>query len=192
MSETIIILDDDAFVCEALREFFTRNNYNVVTYSSAEDFLSGRQDFGISCILLDVQMEGMNGLELHDRLIDMNCNIPVIFLTGYASVKSAVAAIQKGAHDFLEKPFSNTELLLKVVRALKEYASTEAAKKSLEVLTSREREVFDLMTLGKSNKVIAAELELSVRTIEFHRKNLQAKLGASSLGDVIEIAKKAI
>ncbi|MBF0609903.1 MAG: response regulator transcription factor [Magnetococcales bacterium] len=147
-----------------------------------------------ACLLLDLRMPGMGGLAIQENLVSRGIRLPTIFLTSYGDVKTAVRAMRMGAVDFLEKPFNNQELLDKVQKVLAQYALTEQKsfpvnQEILEQLTPREMEVMVQLVLGKSNKVVATEMNISIKTVEYHRANLMRKLNAKSLADLIALVR---
>ncbi|PWC33619.1 response regulator [Azospirillum sp. TSO35-2] len=180
---TLHIVDDDEAIRDALGWLFQSRNVPVVGWASAEAFLEAwRPDTG-GCLLLDIRMEGMSGLELFDRLLARGCRMPVIFLTGHGDVPIAVNALKKGARDFVEKPFNDNELVDRVIQALAfdaEQREREAGQAGLAArlatLTQRERQVMDLVVAGRLNKVIADELGISMRTVEVHRSHVFEKM----------------
>ena len=187
--EIVYVIDDDEDIRSILLSLFKRRGISCKTYNSAEDFLDVFPLGGVGCILLDLKMDGMNGLELQARLRTLKCPFPIIFLTGNASVSAAVEAVRTGAFDFLEKPFENNKLVRLVEAALETCRNKINHQKRFDILTLREREVFDLIVLGKTNKGVADDLGISLSTIEFHRANIMKKLNARSLEDLIALAR---
>ena len=178
------IIDDDEELREALAFLFDSRAVGVETYASAESFIARCLAPVGGCILLDVRMDGMSGLELLDRLKTMKINLPVILLTGHGDVPMAVEAIKKGALDFIEKPFNDNELVNKVLAAIASHdkgaASTVHRNEvlhRLDGLSKRERQVMDELLLGKPNKLIAHELRIVPRTVEVHRARIFQKMG---------------
>jgi FixJ family two-component response regulator len=191
---TVYVVDDDQAVCNSLRMLLKSVGLTTQTMSSATEFLSVYQPGHPGCLVLDVRMPGMSGLELQQELNVRGATIPVIFVTGHGDVPMAVEAMQHGAFDFLQKPFRDQELIDRIQRALARDASTHAALKEherirerLQSLTPREREVLTLMTEGKPNKVMAHELGVSQRTVEIHRARVMEKSGASSLAQLVRM-----
>ncbi len=192
---TIYIVDDDEGVRNSLRFLLKSVGHVCQTLASATEFLETYQPKQPGCLLLDVRMPGMSGLELQQQLNLRGAIIPVIFITGHGDVPMAVEAMQHGASDFLQKPFRDQDLLDRIQRALERDARNRAAlteheriRASFDSLTPREREVLALMTRGKSNKVMAAELGVSQRTVEIHRARVMDKTGASSLAQLVRMA----
>jgi len=191
----IHIVDDDDAVRDALSLLLQAENIPYQSYASAEKFLDEHAQFKLGCLVLDIRMPGMNGLELLELLNKQNIAIPVIFITGHGDISMAVKAMKAGATDFIEKPFDN-ELLLRLVRnclgecveinnAIQHQHEMEAR---LARLTKREREVMELLVDGKQNKVIAQELNISPRTVELHRSRVMEKLQVHSLSELVRIA----
>lgn len=191
---SVFIVDDDPAMCSALRRLLRSEGFNVETYVSAQEFLESYSAERPGCLVLDVQMPGMSGLDLQQLLAERNIHIPVIVLTGHASVPTAVTALKAGATDFLEKPFDNEVLLARVRDALALDAESRQARREramveerLALLTPREREVMELMVEGRSSKLIAAELGLSARTVEIHRARIMDKMQCGSLADLVRM-----
>ena len=192
MSESIVcVVDDDEAVCDSLSILLETSGYQVKSFMSALDFLADRRRGDPGVLVLDVRMPVLDGLELQKRLKDAGDNIPIIMVTGHGDVPMAVRAIQMGAVDFLEKPFSEEALLNAVDKALKLQSSSAAAADIdaglLDRLTKREREVLDKLVDGKPNKIIAYELGISPRTVEIHRSRVMSKLEADSVQHLVKI-----
>jgi FixJ family two-component response regulator len=193
-SPTVFVVDDDQAICNSLRLLLKSVGLATQTMGSATEFLSAYQQGQPGCLVLDVRMPGMSGLELQQELNLRGATIPVIFITGHGDVPMAVEAMQHGAFDFLQKPFRDQELIDRIQRALAKDGKTRAAlqeseriRERLESLTPREREVLTLMTQGKPNKVMAHELGVSQRTVEIHRARVMEKSGASSLAQLVRM-----
>lgn len=189
------IVDDDDAVRDALTLLMHSENIPVQAYASAEEFLDKHAQSKLGCLLLDVRMPGMNGLELLEVLKEQDVSIPVIFITGHGDVSLAVQAMKAGATDFVEKPFNNEHLLRLVGNCLTECINinhTSELRHEMEArlahLTKRERQVMELLVDGKQNKVIARELEISPRTVELHRAKVMEKLHAHSLSEIVRTA----
>jgi two-component system, LuxR family, response regulator FixJ len=189
---SVFIVDDDDSMRRGM-EFLVRSaGYEAEGFSSGEAFLE-RFASGVSgCLLLDVRMPGMNGLELQERLREMNSSLPVILVTAYADVPMAVRAMQAGALDFIEKPFRGSELLSRIRRALAQKAAQradaaqmEAIRRRVEGLTPREREIMMLVVSGLLNKQIAAELGISMKTVENHRAQVMRKMGVEGVAGLV-------
>jgi FixJ family two-component response regulator len=191
---TIYIVDDDEGVRNSLRFLLKSVGHVCQTLASATEFLETYQPKQPGCLILDVRMPGMSGLELQQQLNLRGAIIPVIFITGHGDVPMAVEAMQHGASDFLQKPFRDQDLLDRIQRALERDTRNRAAlteheriRASFDSLTPRERQVLALMTRGKSNKVMAAELRVSQRTVEIHRAHVMDKTGAASLAQLVRM-----
>jgi len=196
-SPLIHIVDDDAGYRAAVARLLEASGYRVALYASAKELLQTPPPAEAGCILLDIQMDGLNGLELQERLAQLGNRLPIVFLTGHADVPSSVRAIKAGAEDFLAKPASKTVLLAAVQRALARfYATAEnderigALRARLAKLTPREREVFELVVRGRLNKQIAHQLGASERTIKAHRHNIMYKLEMQSVAELVLFAER--
>lgn len=195
---TVFIVDDNPAVRDAIRWLVEQVGLNAKTYSSAREFLDAHQHGMRGCLVLDIRMPGMSGIELQEKLSQEGSQLPVIIVTGHGDVPSTVRAMKSGAFEFLQKPFNDQVLIDAIQAALDKYGllweqedKRVQASKSLATLTPREREVLELLRRGKPNKVIAAELDLSVRTVEGHRANITEKMGVKSLGQLIELLLKS-
>jgi len=194
MEGTIFVVDDEPVMRSALRRLFESVGFGVATYASAEEFLVAYQADRVGCLVLDVCMPGMSGLGLQQELAARRIRIPIVFLTGSVDIPVAVEAMKAGATDFLEKPFGKQDLLQRVRGALElaprmrviESKRAETEKKHVR-LTPRERQVMDLMVLGKLSKTIAYELGTSTRTVEVHRARVMEKMQADSLADLVRM-----
>ena len=190
----VFIVDDDEAVRASLRLLLKSVGIAATALGSAHEFLARHDASQPSCLLLDIRMPGMSGLELQQALNLRGQIIPVIFITGHGDVPMAVEAMKNGASDFLQKPFRDQELIDRVQLALAKDKENRVAlsqhskiRAHLESLTPREREVMDLMTRGKPNKVMAADLGISQRTVEIHRARVMEKMEASSLAQAVRI-----
>ena len=188
---TVWIVDDDPSIRNSLRWLVESIGLAVRTCESAEDFLRVYAD-APGCLVTDLRMPGMSGLELQAALVARGMAVPVIFLTAHGEVPTAVRAVRNGAQDFIEKPFSNQQLLDSIRRAVAaDRVSREArarradASARFHLLSVREQEVMERIVEGKANKEIAAELDLSTKTVEFHRAHVMKKMGAESLAGLI-------
>jgi|LakMenE01Jun11ns_1017448.scaffolds.fasta_scaffold9464962_1 two-component system response regulator DctR len=188
------IVDDDPAVRDALQWLLKSRSVQSQTWGSAEDFLSCAGAELCGCLLLDVRMPGMSGIELFDRLRALNCRLPVIFLTGHGDVPMAVQALKDGAFDFIEKPYDDNALVDKVLAALehdlKRCASENsvlAVRQRMAQLTQREQEVMRLILAGKLNKVIADQLGIAMRTVEVHRSHIFEKMQVRSAVELSQI-----
>ena len=196
-SPLIHIVDDDDAYRNAVARLLEASGYRVALYASAAQLLATPAPTEAGCILLDIRMEGLTGLELQERLVEAGNRLPIVFLTGHADVPSSVRAIKAGAEDFLTKPATKDVLLAAVQRALARFhATAETAERigalqaRLEKLTPREREVFDLVVRGKLNKQIAHQLGTSERTIKAHRHNIMHKLQMQSVAELVLFAER--
>jgi len=191
---TIHIVDDNEAVRESLKMVIHSADYDAVTYASSEEFLEKFNPGVPGCLLLDVRMPGMSGLELQALLPKLHIHLPVIIMTGYGDIPTAVRAMKAGAIDFIEKPYNHNELLNRIHECANKVEARQKLEKHLtginriDQLTPRELEVMELLVDGKINKVIASELGISTRTVEAHRANLMEKLHAKSLSDVVRIS----
>lgn len=191
---TVFIVDDDPAVRDAIRWLMEQVKLKVQVFASADEFLANYIPGTRGCIILDIRMPGMSGLELQERLKASSSLLPIIIITGHGDVSVAVRAMKAGAVEFLQKPFNDQILLDTVQSALSAYAEIwnreekrEEYNRSLSSLTKREKEVLHLLRTGKPNKVIASILKISVRTVEGHRATIMSKTGAKSLGELIEM-----
>jgi RNA polymerase sigma factor (sigma-70 family) len=191
---TVFIVDDDEAVRDSLGWLMQSVGLPTETFSSAQDFLEADLRGRAGCLLLDIRMPGMSGLELQERLEDMGVHVPVIIITGHGDVPMAVRALKAGAMDFIEKPF-NDQVILDCVQAAIEQdnAQREALIRRDDIsariatLTPREREVLDLVVAGKLNKIIAADLGVSQKTVEAHRAKVMEKLEARSVSQLVRM-----
>ena len=191
----IYIVDDDEAVRDSLQWLLEGQDYRVRCFDSAESFLGRYDPREVACLIADVRMEGMSGLELQDRLIERQSPLPIIFITGHGDVPMAVDAMKKGALDFIQKPFKEADLLSMVERMLSAAqdlfeASSQAATRDalLSKLTTRESQVLDRIVAGRLNKQIADDLNISIKTVEAHRANIMEKLSANTVADLLKIA----
>ncbi|MDN4502655.1 response regulator transcription factor [Alteromonadaceae bacterium BrNp21-10] len=192
------IVDDDEAILDAMSMLLDSVGLQNRTYQSAQHFLDTFNDQNISqllgCLILDIRMPGMSGLQCQSKLEEMGCPLPIIFVTGHGDVPMAVEALKKGAWDFIQKPFREQHLLDCIQQALNvsqtQYQSQlgkNDINQRLSTLTTREKEVMDKVILGQANKVIAADLNLSQRTIEIHRANVMDKMQAKSLAELVKM-----
>jgi FixJ family two-component response regulator len=193
-SPIVFIVDDDAAVRNSLRLLIKSVGLTPTVLESAREFLEKYDPMCPGCLVLDVRMPEMSGLELQEQLNRQGAVIPVIFVTGHGDVPMAVEAMQTGAFDFLQKPFRDQDLIDRIRRALEKDRANRAAldersliRERLESLTPREREVLDMMSSGKPNKVMAADLGVSQRTVEIHRARVMEKMGAASLAQLVRM-----
>jgi len=195
---TVFVVDDDEVVCQSLSFLIEDVGLNVQTYGAAQDFLDAYDPGQPGCLVVDVRMPGMSGLELQSRLAEQGIGLPVIVITGHADVLMAVDAMKAGAVDFIEKPFRD-QILLDVIqkaleldaRARERRASQNAVESRLARLTPREREVLNHVRAGEHNRVIAEKLGLSQKTVEVHRSSIMIKLDAGSVVELIAMVNTA-
>ncbi|HEV8108991.1 MAG TPA: response regulator [Burkholderiales bacterium] len=184
----VYIVDDDNAVRNALKLLFRTAQLDVEAFSSADAFLEDADLTQRCCVLLDIRMPGMTGTALHEELLRRSSRVPVIFITGHGDIPMAVNAMRKGAFDFIEKPFDDEQLLSQVRAALESFEVGEPGKAEpgvpLELLSSRQREVLQRVLDGKPSRQIAEELEISVKTVEFHRARIMQKLGVKSAAEL--------
>ena len=194
---TIFVVDDDEAVRDSLQWLLEGKDYRVRTYDSAENFLARYDAREVACLVVDIRMTGMSGLELQDRLLELRSPLPIVFITGHGDVPMAVASMKKGAMDFIQKPFDETALLILVERMLElaksSFANAQASASRdalLGRLTSREAQVLERIVAGRLNKQIADDLGISIKTVEAHRANIMEKLAANTVADLLKIALK--
>ena len=191
----VYVVDDDEAVRDSLKWLLEGNHYQVACFARAEDFLVRYDPARIGCLILDVRMPGMSGLELQEELSVRGANLPILFITGHGDVPMAVTVMKKGAVDFIEKPFNEGDLRASVERMLA-VAETEAETRRrvqerdslLSRLTARERQVLDCIVAGRLNKQIADDLGISIKTVEAHRANIMDKLNAGTVADLLRLA----
>ena len=193
MAPTVFVVDDDEALGDSLKWLLEAHGYRVALYGSAERFLAETTAASSGCLLLDVRMPGMSGPDLFDALIERGSQMPVVFITGHGDVPMAVAAVKKGAIDFIEKPFGEDELLRQVAHCLmrdaqhrEAVAASACGAARLAALTPREREVLELIVAGKLNKVIADRLAISPKTVEAHRARVMEKMGVRSVAELVQ------
>jgi len=194
----IHVVDDDEAMRDSLLWLLDGERYAVHTYPSGEDFLARHAPGRPACVILDIRMPGISGVEVHEQLVRRGTLTPVIFVTGHGDVPMAVDAIKRGAFDFIEKPFSETKLMAIIGRALEDDArragqtdnQTDIASR-LAKLSPREREVLDLVIAGKMNKTIADAMNISIKTVEAHRAKVMDKMGARSLAELVQLVVQA-
>jgi FixJ family two-component response regulator len=194
----IFVIDDDASVRKGLSRLLRAMGFEVESYESAEQFLEKEKYLGIGCIILDVRMPGLSGMDLHDVLIGGGNDLPVIFISGHGDIPMSVQAMKKGAVDFLPKPFDDNELLAAVNKATDTHkkAKLETAEKCailqrIDKLTIREREILPYVISGMLNKQIAFKLSIAEKTIKIHRGRIMEKLEAHSVAELIRLAENA-
>ncbi len=190
------LVDDDEAIRDALAWLLQSRGIPCATYDSAEAFLAAWSPSLAGCVDLDMRMSGMTGLDCFDKLREMNSTLPVIFLTGHGDVPLAVATLKKGAFDFFEKPLNDNELATRIEEAMaldarqrEESATVDSLKARISSLTTREKQIMELVLAGKFNKVIADELNISMRTVEVHRANLFDKMQVKTAVELANLLK---
>jgi FixJ family two-component response regulator len=196
-ADLIHVVDDDKSFRTAVGRLLRASGYSVALYESAEQLLQAAPGAEPGCILLDIRMAGLDGLELQDRLAGLDCILPIVFLTGHGDIPTSVRAIKAGAEDFLSKPVSSTTLLAAVERSLARDRQSRRQRDRLDhlrrlvsTLTPRESEVFALVVRGRLNKQIAFELGTSERTVKAHRHAVMQKLDVQSVAEAVSIAER--
>ncbi len=191
---TVFIVDDDRTIGQMMERLMRSVGLNHRLFHSGDEFLDAFPDDGAGCLVLDIRMPGISGLELQQTLNDRGCKLPIIFMTGYADVTMAVDAMQNGAFGFVEKPFRPQQLLDRINDALRadgerraQSQETQHVRDRLARLTDREHEVLSLIVDGKANKEIARDLALSRRTVEIHRARTMEKLEANSVAELVRL-----
>jgi FixJ family two-component response regulator len=191
---TVFVVDDDEPVRDSIGMLLETVEVPYESFANAQAFLDAYDPTRTGCLVLDIRMPGMSGLELQQRLIDMNASIPVVFITGHGDVPMAVEAMKRGAVDFIRKPVRDQELLDRINEALSvdagkraEVADLEQIRARVDSLTPRELEVFQRVAEGQANKVVAIDLGISERTVEIHRSQVMQKTGARSLAALVRM-----
>ncbi|MCH9027719.1 MAG: response regulator transcription factor [Proteobacteria bacterium] len=194
-SPTVFLVDDDEAVRDSLSLLMKSVALTSRSFASAGEFLAEYDPDRPGCLVLDIRMPGMSGMELQQKLIDMRAILPIIFITGHGDIPMAVEAMQRGAIDFIPKPFRDHELLDRINKALKDdrknrdaLLKREEVEKRIAKLTPREKQVLELVVQGKANKVISGDLEVSQRTVEIHRARVMEKMQARSLAHLVRMA----
>lgn len=191
---TVFIVDDDASVRDALALLLSVRGYRTAVFSGAEDFLNTWQADWSGCLLVDIRMPGMDGLSLQRRLIEMNCTLPVVIITGHGNVDSARSAFKANAIDFLEKPIDQNKMIEAIEQAFRSESLIQDRKsaqdrlaRQMDQLTRRENEIMALVVSGYHNREIADKLGISVRTVEVHKAHVMSKLGVNSVADLVKL-----
>ena len=191
----IYVVDDDEAVRDSLQWLLEGKDYRVRCFDSAESFLSRYDPREVACLLVDIRMPGISGLELQDRLIERKSPLPIVSITGHGDVPMAVTTMKKGAMDFIPKPFKEEELLSVVERmldqareAFADYQHAANRDALMGKLTARESQVLERIVAGRLNKQIADDLGISIKTVEAHRANIMEKLNANTVADLLKIA----
>lgn len=195
---TVFIVDDDEAVRDSLRMLMKSVGYKTECYGSANEFLKAYEPDKAGCLVLDVRMPDMSGIELQARLATMHSMLPIVFITGHGDMEMAVHAMQAGAVDFIRKPFSDQSFLDRIQQTVKRdlqnrevLQQLQTIRRRIESLTPRERQVMEMVAAGKPNKVIAVDLGVSDRTVEIHRARVMKKMEASSLPHLVRMVIKA-
>ena len=192
---TVYVVDDDEAVRDSVQWLLEGKGYRVRCFDSAESFLSRYDAREVACLLVDIRMGGMTGLELQSRLIEIRSPLPIVFITGHGDVPMAVDTMKKGAMDFIQKPFKEADLV-RVVEQMLDHANDSFADSQLAAnrdsllskLTIRESQVLERIVAGRLNKQIADDLGISIKTVEAHRANIMEKLSANTVADLLKIA----
>lgn len=191
---TIHVVDDDPDTRKYLQELISTINHKTKVYDSATTFLETYQDDGLGCLILDLRMPGINGLDLQNQLASNNIDLPVIMISGYGDVPTAVKAMKAGVLDFIEKPFSGKVMLERIKNAVTQHGLARNQKaanndilKLIETLTKREKQVMEFVVRGMHNKDIATELGISIKTVEVHRANVMTKMQAKSVAELVRM-----
>ena len=191
----VYVVDDDEAVRDSLQWLLEGKDYRVRCFDSAESFLSRYDPREVACLIVDIRMPGITGLELQDRLLERKSPLPIVFITGHGDVPMAVNTMKKGAMDFIPKPFKEEELLNVVERmldqareAFADYQHAANREALMGKLTAREAQVLERIVAGRLNKQIADDLGISIKTVEAHRANIMEKLNANTVADLLKIA----
>ena len=192
---TVYVIDDDEAVRDSLQWMLEGKDYRVRCFDSAESFLNRYDAREVACLIVDIRMSGMTGLELQNRLIETRSPLPLAFITGHGDVPMAVDSMKKGAMDFIQKPFNEEQLVPLVERMLNQakesfsdYQNSAARDALMARLTLRESQVLERIVAGRLNKQIADDLGISIKTVEAHRANIMEKLNANTVADLLKVA----
>jgi FixJ family two-component response regulator len=181
------IVDDDASVRRALKRFIKVSEFKAKTFGSAREFIDSGHYQSTGVLVLDVRMPGMSGLELQEHLCELGHTMPVIFITAFGELQAAVLAMKRGAIDFIEKPYDSEQLLAQIQKALRDHAQRAGIEVRIALLTRREKQVLDLVSMGKSSCSIAEHLCISQKTIEAHRTSIMKKMQVRSVSELISV-----
>ncbi|MBP7453576.1 MAG: response regulator transcription factor [Ottowia sp.] len=194
---TVYVVDDDEAVRDSVQWLLEGQDFRVRCFESAETFLARYDPREVACMIVDIRMSGMSGLELQDRLVERGSPLPIAIVTGHGDVPLAVDTMKKGALDFIQKPFKEEQLISLVERMLEQARINFSAQQQtasrdalLAKLTGRESQVLERIVAGRLNKQIADDLGISIKTVEAHRANIMEKLGANTVADLLKIALK--
>jgi FixJ family two-component response regulator len=192
---TAYVVDDDESIRTLWRWLMESNGIAVKTFATAAEFIESYRSGDAGCLVLDLKLPGMSGLELQEYLNRKDIEIPIVFVTGYGDVPAAVSALKGGAVDFVQKPFGHREVLSIIEKAFQrdaeireKHARLSIVASRLATLTEREHEVLQRVIEGKPNKIIAGELDISMKTVEFHRAKVMEKMGVTSVAELVQIA----
>jgi FixJ family two-component response regulator len=195
---TVFVIDDDASIRKSLSRLLRSAGYTAEAFSSAEEFLRREHFDGTGCILLDVQMPGLSGMDLQEELSKADYHMPIVFITGHGDIPMSVEAMKKGAVDFLTKPFDDEQLLQALRAAIEkdqnaraEYTEVCEIRRRIELLTPREDEILRYVVTGMLNKQIGLELGIAEKTVKVHRGRVMEKLGVDSVAELVRLAEKA-
>jgi two-component system response regulator FixJ len=194
---TVYILDDDAAVLRSLERLLSSAHFEPIAFDHPDEFLSAAKTFKTGCVLLDVRLPGMSGLDVQAQLLKMRSDLAIIIVTGQGDIQTAVRAMKAGAADFLEKPYSDHALLGSIEAAFRKENRSDRdrdiadAVRRIASLTPRERDVLDGLVAGRPNKLIAYDLSISVRTVEVHRARMMERLGVRQLAEAIRLGVMA-
>jgi len=193
----VYVVDDDPSIRKALERLLRSAGYDAMTFASALEFMDFDHPDVPGCLVLDIKMPELSGLELQDRLTEKDISLPIIFITGHGTVPDSVRAMKAGAMDFLQKPFKDSELLNMVSQGIQRHRRLRQKKRQMNILrarlntlTPREREVFKLVVSGMLNKQVAYDLGITEKTIKVHRAQVMRKMDAQSLADLVRLAEK--
>ena len=193
-TQTVFVVDDDEPVRDAIGMLLDTVDIPYRTFATAQEFLDNYEQSSSGCLVLDIRMPGMSGLELQEKLLEEKIPIPIVFITGHGDIPMAVDAMKRGAVDFIRKPFRDQELLDRIHEALNvdagkrtAHANLEEVRNKIDSLTPREHEVFERVAAGQANKVVAIELGISERTVEIHRSQVMQKTKARTLADLVRM-----
>ena len=191
----VYVVDDDEAVRDSLQWLLEGKDYRVRCFESAEAFLSRYDPREVACLVADIRMGGMTGMELQDRLLERHSPLPIVFITGHGDVPMAVQTMKKGALDFIQKPFNEQQLMALVDRMLEtaraafaDHQQAASREALMARLTGRESQVLERIVAGRLNKQIADDLNISIKTVEAHRANIMEKLGVNKVADLLKIA----
>ena len=198
LDPTVFIIDDDASVCKSLSRLLRSLGFEAETFASAELFLERKHYDGVGCIVLDVQMPGLSGMDLQKELNKADYHMPIIFITGHGDIPMSVQAMKKGAVNFLTKPFDDEQLLHAVREAVEQDRGAKAKRaevhdnrRRIELLTPREHEILRYVITGMLNKKSALKLDIAEKTVKVHRGRMMEKLRVNSVAELVRLAEKA-